>query len=409
MAESYTQNIGDYILDLPDKEMAAIWEDITDTPLDTTEELWRKKLTKIAREHVFSSRFALMRILCSRALTKPIFHPADTELPENVDGFSLSIDGKEYHFRDISMAHAETLTPKEHLEYMACLMELASRQPDSDPETDARILSRAWYDVESANAVAISQLPESVTANEKSRKAAVNDIAKMNKAAYTERISRKEALLLGHILGFSLEEMQWYLLRVFDVEDALRFNLSHDVIEAYGFLTKASWQHVRRLQETYDVRTTDIQKQEGPDRNNNWTRNIADSLPGRVEAWSLCPETQDQQFLAWMLEKAPELDVPSRTAARIYRNLAAFAQDLIEGKQYVPRIPILPTVSGVSIRKRQKAAPHGKCCMKMAFFRRFCAKKRQTRCSWRIKSNVPPSRWIIRKHGISSPSGKTAL
>lgn len=336
MEESYTQTIGDYILDLPDQETAVIWEDITATPLDTTEELWRKKLNKIARENTFSSRFALMRILCSRALGKPISNLADTALPATVDGFSLDFDGKEYRFRDISMAHAEALTPKEHLAYMACLMEIASRQPDSDPEADAQILSRAWYDTKSANTVAIAQLPESVTGNEKRRKAAVADIAKRNKAAYAERISRDEALLLGHILGFSLEEMQWYLLRVFDVEDTLRFNLSHDLIEAYGFMIGAGWQHVRKLREDYDASAARIRKQDGSDRNNNWTRNIAETLPGRVEAWRLYPETQDQRFLEWMLEKAPELDVPSRTAARIYRNLAAFARDLIVGEGNVP-------------------------------------------------------------------------
>lgn len=336
MAESYTKNIGDYILDLPDQEMAVIWEDITATPLDTTEELWRKKLSKIARENTFSSRFALMRILCSRALGKPISHGADTELPATVEGFSLSIEGKEYRFRDISMAHAENLTPEEHLKYMACLMDLASRQPDSDPLVDGQILSRAWYDVESANAVAISQLPESVTGNEKRRKAAVADIAKKNKVAYGERLTRDEAFLLGHILGFTLEEMQWYLLRVFDVEDTIRFNHSHDLIQAYGFLVGAGWQQVRSLQEAYSTRSTGIQKQDGSDRNHNWTRNIADSLPGKVEAWRLYPETQDQRFLEWMLIQAPELDVPSRTAARIYRNLAAFAWDLIMGEECVP-------------------------------------------------------------------------
>lgn len=336
MAESYTRNIGDQILDLPDQEMAVIWEDITATPLDTTEELWRKKLNKIARENTFSSRFALMRILCSRALGKPISKPADTELPADVEGYSLNASGKEYHFRDISMAHAEALTPEEHLNYMACLMELASRQPDSDPAVDAQILSRAWYDVEGAIAVAVSQLPESVTGNEKQRKAAVADITKKNKAVYSERLTREEAFLLGHILDFSLEEMQWYLLRVFDVEDTLRFNHSQDLIQAYGFLVGASWQQVRRLQQDYDTRTAGLQKQDGANRNRSWTRNIADSLPGRVEAWKLYPETQDQQFLTWMLEKAPELDVPSRTAARIYRNLAAFAWDLITGEEQVP-------------------------------------------------------------------------
>ena len=45
--ESYTQEFSNYILDLPDREIAAIWEDIESMPLDTTAELWRRKLQKI--------------------------------------------------------------------------------------------------------------------------------------------------------------------------------------------------------------------------------------------------------------------------------------------------------------------------------------------------------------------------
>ena len=67
MIDSYTQAAREYIFDLVDKETAAIWDDIETTPQDTTAELWRKKLTRIARNYAYSSRFALMRILCSRA------------------------------------------------------------------------------------------------------------------------------------------------------------------------------------------------------------------------------------------------------------------------------------------------------------------------------------------------------
>lgn len=336
MAENYTRNISDFILDLPDQEIAVIWEDIQAMPLDTTETLWRKKLTKIARENTFSSRFALMRILCARAQGRPISHPGETELPAS-DGFSFSTEEKTFRFSDISMTHAETLTPREHLDYFACLMDIASRQADSDPETDANILSRGWYDVESANAVAESLLPEAVAADPKQRKTALSAISRKNKAFYKEPLTREEALILGHMLDFSPQEMQWFLLRVFDVAEGFRFNYARDLVEAYGFLTHASWQHVRRLQTLYEEKSATIPKQELPQRNDRWTKNLADTLPGKVELWSRYPETQDDAFLDWMLTKAPGLDVPSRRAGQIYRNLCAFAWDLLTGAQLVPQ------------------------------------------------------------------------
>lgn len=336
MSESYTRNLSDFILDLPDLEIAAVWEDIESTPLDTTETLWKKKLQKIARENTFSSRFALMRILCSRAHNLPISNPADTELPATVDDFELCFDGKTYHFRDISREHAETLTPQEHQDYIACLMEIASRQANSDPSEDLHIISRAWHDVESANAVAESLLPEEVRANKKLLKGVLSDIAKKNKAAYKEHLTREEAFRLGHSLGFTLEEAQWYLLRVFDVENGFRFNISHDLIEAYGFLTNASWQRVQKLHKEYEERSAGIEKKESADRHNEWTKNISNTLPGRVEEWERYPETKNEKFIEWILERAPGLDVPSRTALRIYRNMAAFAYDLIMDVQRTP-------------------------------------------------------------------------
>ncbi len=336
MSESYTRQISDFILDLPDQEIAVIWEDIESMPLNTTAELWRAKLLKIARENAFSSRFALMRILCSRANELPFFHPAETDIPDAAAGFTLFVGEKKYQFRDISMEHAENLTPQEHLEYISCLMDIASRQADSDPEKNLEIISRAWHDVDSANALAESQLPESITSDRKLLKSTLTDIAKANKAKYKDRISREEALLLGHILDFSLEEMQWYLLRVLDVADGFRFNFSGDLIEAYGFLTKASWQRVRRLHEKYEQLSAGIKKADGSDRADNLTKNIADTLPGRVEKWEEHPTTQDDQFMDWMLAQAPGLDVPSRTALRIYRNLAAYAYDLTDDTETAP-------------------------------------------------------------------------
>jgi hypothetical protein len=334
--ESYTQEFSNYILDLPDREIAAIWEDIESMPLDTTAELWRRKLQKIARDHTFSSRFALMRILCSRANNLPIFRPAETEVPADAAGFEMSVDGKLYRFRDISLEHAENLTPEEHLDYIACLTDLASRQADSDPAVSEQIIARAWYDTDSANAVSESLLPESVTSDKKLLKKTLAELSKENKARYKTRLTREEALLLGHVLGFTLGEIQWFLLRVLQESEGFRFQLSQDLIEAYGFLTSAGWQKVRSLHQRYKALSANIPKADSPERNDQWTRNVSDTLPGKVEQWMRFPETQDENFMEWLLALTPGLDVPSRTGQRIYRNLVAFAYDLITGQETVP-------------------------------------------------------------------------
>lgn len=62
----------------------------------------------------------------------------------------------------------------------------------------------------------------------------------------TTLLSREEAFILGHILQFSLEDMEWFLLRVCDVEGGFRYNSSNDLIEAYGFLTQLSWKKLNR-------------------------------------------------------------------------------------------------------------------------------------------------------------------
>lgn len=336
MSDSYTMNISNFILDLPDREIAAIWEDIESMPLDTTAALWRKKLNKIARENAFSSRFALMRILYSRVRMLPFSSPGQTDIPDSAEEMEIRLEETTFRFRDISMEHAGNLTVQEHLDYLTCLTQIASRQPDSDPLVNDQIIRRAWHDVDSAAAVAESLLPPEVAGDKKLRKAALSDIAKAVRAAHKEQLSREEALLLGHILGFSLEEMQWYFLRVFDVADGFRFNLSADLIEAYGFLTGASWQRVRALHEEYEQRSAGIPKAESTERNNQWTRNVSDTLLGRAEDWMRRPETRDREFMDWMLSQAPGLDVPSRTARRIYRNMAAFAYDLTTNEEVTP-------------------------------------------------------------------------
>lgn len=332
MNQSHTEEAKEYFLDLPDREMGAIWADIGMMPSDAPADLWRKKLDTLARAYSLSSRFALMRILYSRAQGSG---GRMTEVPDG-GSFETVVGGESCCFRDISLAHAENLTPEENRLYIACLMELAERQADSDPEVNEQLLARAWYDERSANAQAESQLAEDVRSDPKKEKKARAAYTKKNKKRFRNRLTREEALQLGHVLDFSLEEIQWFLLRTLDAGDSLRFNRSEDLVEAYGFLTGASWQRVQRLKEEYSRISRDIEKLEEPARNGQWTGDVSDTLQGRVEVWKRSPESMDGQFLAWMKERAAVLDIPSRTAGRIYRNLAAFAHDLVTGEEIVP-------------------------------------------------------------------------
>lgn len=335
---SYTMLAEDGILDLVDMDRAAVWEDIAGTPEDTPSDLWKKKLEKIGRENALSSRYALMRLLCCRARGRAVFDGERTAADIWEAGFAADVEGAEYHFPEISPERAEDMPPEESRAYLALLMQIARRQADFDPELSERILSRAWFDEESANEEAQSRLEGTPREQKKARAA----YEKANKQLYQNRLTREETFLLGHILDFSLPEMQWFLLRTQYEQERFRYNCSDDLVEAYGFLTGSSHLQVRRLKERYELAAADLKKEEDYVRDPGFTRDISDSLPAKVEQWKQYPETMEDNFLAWLLQRAPGLDVPSRTAGRIYRNLAVFAYDLCGKEKVIPEEPELP-------------------------------------------------------------------
>ena len=292
MKEGYTQEAYDYFMDLADMDIGIIWEDIQTTPADTPAELWEKKLKKIAQDYSFSSRFALMRLLSCRGNNISV-----TDASRASD-FEYTCNSHTFRFADISLAHAECMTEEESQEYITCLMDLADMQADCDPDFNATIIRKAWD--------------------------------------RTTLLTRSEALCLGHILDLTLPEMQWFLLRTQDVEDGFHMNRSEDIIEVYGFLTGASWQHVQYLKDKYVDTCGEIIKNIPQEHGHNWTQNISDSLPAKVESWKIQRETMDEEFLKWIHQQAPDLDCPSQTALRIYRNLASFTYNLIIEKEPVP-------------------------------------------------------------------------
>ena len=204
MADSYTQEAKKRCLDLVDANLDQIWEDIDNMPEDSDADKWRKKINAIAKEYTFSSRFSLMRIFLNRADESQLL---DNKNPNKGFKVILKDDSKEdtveCEFKDISIEHAKELSDEELGQYEKFLMEIASRQSDQDVNEDSRLIRKALMIDEPSNP-----------------------------------LTREEALQLGHSLQLTLEEMEWFLLRVFIVAGGFRYNVSDDLIEAYGFMTK---------------------------------------------------------------------------------------------------------------------------------------------------------------------------
>lgn len=296
MQISYTNDVKDSFLDLEDRDLLDIWQKIENTPEDETAAEWKKKLEQLAREYSFSSRFALMRIFYARA------NGSEPGTAAAAESFQVQGREKTYTFSGLSMEYAETLPRKELSQYEELLLETASSQEDSDEEENQYLIKKAL------------------------------------KMKGKSSLSREEAFRLGHILDFSLQEMSWFLLRVFDFEAGFRFNVSNDLIEAYCFLTGGSGKTAERIKERYAQIRKEADSPQVDARPEDWTQKLGESLERQVQKWNVREETREDKFLQWLEVRAPYLDQPSRTAAAIYRNLAVYADRIGEGEIETPTI-----------------------------------------------------------------------
>ena len=153
-------------------------------------------------------------------------------------------------------------------------------------------------------------------------------------AAHSSAARSRRGFALGHTLGFSLAEMQWFLLRTLDTEDGLRYHASGDLIETFGFVTGMGEKSVAALKARCARMLADIPKAECDGREGDWTRAAGASLPQIAASWPV--EEREERFLAWMREQAPYLDRPSRSALRIYRNLAVYAWHIAAEEESAP-------------------------------------------------------------------------
>ena len=200
----------------------------------------------------------------------------------------------------IAAQHAQNLTERELQDYERLLVDIAARQAETERARSRALIGRALTAGEGKNLL----------------------------------LTRGEAFALGHTLGFSLAEMQWFLLRTLDTEDGLRYHASGDLIETFGFVTGMGEKSVAALKARCARMLADIPKAECDGREGDWTRAAGASLPQIAASWPI--EEREERFLAWMREQAPYLDRPSRSALRIYRNLAVYAWHIAAEEESAP-------------------------------------------------------------------------
>lgn len=320
MFGNYTQEANSRCFQVSDYDIYTIWDTIESFAEDETAKCWREKCEAIAYEYSFSSRFALMRILYSRA------EACDLCKTETNTGFTIIADGREYVFSKLGIEQAESIDEKELKQYELIFNEIAARQPDADPEEARYLIAKALRDVEEAKSLTEAALPRGTSSKERARR------IKESKTL----LSRHEAFKLGHMLEFSLEEMSWFLLRVFDFEDGFRYNSSNDLIEAYGFLVKTSWQKVEELKKVYLQQSEGIMKSDASERAVDWTQCTGDSLAGLIHVWAVRPDECEHKFMDWLVMQASCLDLPSRTATRIYQKIASYVYEISAGIEPAP-------------------------------------------------------------------------
>ena len=191
MLGNYTQEANDYLDNLVEAEASDFWAELDTLGTITSSEQWKQKLENIAREYRMSSRFALMRIIHHRMLSAyQAGNSRENSIYADEDGFRIQVPQSILTFGDITIEHAQGLTPEEHMKYIRLLLEIAGPSPEEDPDLHERIISRAWHDVSSANAVMLS-MPELGAVKEPQKlQKIISGIEKENKRRYAAQITR---------------------------------------------------------------------------------------------------------------------------------------------------------------------------------------------------------------------------
>lgn len=164
-------------------------------------------------------------------------------------------------------------------------------------------------------------------------------------------VSKKDAFKLGHLLDFDFEEMEEFLAKVIQEGvqwneqdesccDQFNFKSSSDLIELFCFRFRDLHLNPETLRKEYEQRTNTTEKKADSKDAAGITMEIASYLIDEEEVpdWlnpeeSMETETRTEQFLKWLEENAPYLDVPSQSATELARLLARKILQIINQSQ----------------------------------------------------------------------------
>lgn len=281
MERIYTETVRDDFFDLIKNDLVDIWNKLGNRRETIAAGKWKEHYTEVVSRYRCSCRFAIMRVLFEKAIGCPFYHINEKDL---LEGFSVEGIGE---FRDISVSHAQDMRETELLLYKQLMLRR----------------------VEEHNPTHLDEAPALI---EKALTLSVN------------ALSKEELLYLGHLMDFSLDDMKFMLLRVLgDNEAGFAYSSSSDLIDMYGFICGLPIDTVVELKSWYYKNAKKHKKVGYEEKPLYCTQDIANSLEKTFKEMTL------DGFKSWLLDRAPTLDVKSKTARKIYINLAAYTYALL--------------------------------------------------------------------------------
>lgn len=298
----YTQEVHSFFhADTLEAQNAAVSTELENLDAALTATEAREKIWEICQKYIYSSRRFLMRFL------------EDGFCPNNTtEGYTVTFQGVTYYLLHASEENVMGLTDASRLEYIQLLTELAV---SNSPEPDGM---------------------EPISKNQWRRL--------MRKAMQFYRpprlMSLQEGYQIAHALRFNVQQAEAFLVRVLN-NDGFSPKRSTDMIERFCFLCPGANDVYtsQKLQAHYQERTQNIPKSTIEDAVENGTALLMDHLSVHLTEWQktgLPLEEIQNHFLDWLVGKAPMLDVPGRSAHRIYKNLAVYAYRLTDGLENTP-------------------------------------------------------------------------
>lgn len=286
MEGNRTLGIRHGFLDLVNQDRKEIWKLLDSRDEWIQNEEWKPHFDAIVSKYRYSSRFAFMRILAQKETGLSLAEMTDEALSV---GFKVDGLGK---FTNITMEHAETMEDDELKQYNDLMRRYVSETNPEYSDEAEQLIARAFA------------LP--------------------NRTGEKGALSRDEFIRLGHMADFSLEDMQFILLRVLgDNEVGFKPSTAMDLIDMYGFITHAKLAQVEELKAWYCEKLGKVKKAAYESKPLYYTRVIVETLTKTFTQWT--PEKQNEEFRKWLQQQAPTLDLKSKTARLVYMNLAAYA------------------------------------------------------------------------------------